>query len=220
MIRIFVLKYLLPAFLLIAGTAFLQTAEAQNKKEDVNSGLNLEWISKDTPDLHEFSILGGYSFSSTNGFWGKMPKATLSIFALRYNRKLFYVQKNNLLEYTVELNISANYYNPGIQDISPGSFTGFGITPLGFQYNWRKNKPIQPFLKSSTGFLYLDNPFPDSRGIKFNFVLEVGTGVEFMLTEYSSFTVGYKYHHMSNGEIGQVNPGVDSNIFYGALTFF
>jgi opacity protein-like surface antigen len=79
---------------------------------------------------------------------------------------------------------------------------------------------IQPFLKSSTGFMYLDNPFPDDRGIKLNFVFEVGTGVEILLTDFSSLTLGYKYHHMSNGEIGQVNPGVDSNIIYGALTFF
>lgn len=221
MIKSGFLKYIAFLFFLLSGgTVLSQTTAAQYEKSP-SSTPAFEWISGDAPDVHEFSMLGGYSFRSTSGLWGKTPKATLKLFVLRYNHKFLYIRDNGLLEYVGELTISANYYNPAVnQDVSPGNFTGYGISPLGFQYNWRRDRMVQPFLKSSTGFMYLDNPFPDDRGIKLNFVFEVGTGLEILLTDFSSLTLGYKYHHMSNGEIGQVNPGVDSNIFYGALTFF
>lgn len=202
----------------LLSIAIVASAAAQDSTQ---TGLNAQWLDKEQPDIHEFSVLGGYSPRSTKGFWGKTPEATMQLLAMRYNRKLLKLRGSELLEYVIELNIRADYYNPAVnQDVSPGNFTGFGISPIGFQYNFRTDAILQPFLKSSVGFLYLDNPFPDDRGKKFNFMLEAGTGVEFQITKFSSFTVGYKYHHMSNGQIGQINPGIDSNVFYGALTFF
>lgn len=201
--------------MVLACTAEGVAQDSSQKKFDV------QWIDSTHTDIHEITFLGGYSPSSTNGFWGKTPGATLELFAFGYNRKLLNIRSNQLLKYATEIAISTNYYNPGVnQEVNPGHFSGFGLLPLGFQYNGRTDTRIQPFLKSLTGFLYLDNPFPDDRGKKLNFVLEVGTGVEFKISNFSSISVGYKYHHMSNGQTGQINPGVDSNIFYGSVTFF
>jgi hypothetical protein len=38
--------------------------------------------------------------------------------------------------------------------------------------------------------------------------------VQFFTASRRSFTIGYKYHHLSNAETGTINPGIDSNIIY------
>jgi hypothetical protein len=179
------------------------------------------WVNAQNNGIHEIHLSGGYSFHSTRGFWGKIPGADLMIWGLRYNRKLFHFNEKHLLEYVGELNFSVDYtLNSTKFDFKPGSFSGFGITPLGFQFNWQKKNIVQPFFKSSTGFMYFNNQIPDDRGTQFNFTLELGGGLEFVVAKHFSFTLGYKYHHMSNGQFGDINPGIDSNIFYSGITIF
>ncbi|MDZ7660202.1 MAG: acyloxyacyl hydrolase [Fodinibius sp.] len=191
-----------------------------NKKSDSNFTDRLTWVNEKNTDIHEMNFIIGYSFASTKGFWGKIPKATLSIYTIRYNRKLVTYNNKHLLEYTAETNLAANYTLSNTNRYQAGSYSGFGITPLGFQINLNQHNIIQPFFKSSTGFMYFKKPFPDSRGVQFNLTLELGTGVEVMVFDNVSLTIGYKYHHMSNGQLGEINPGVDSNIFYSGFTIF
>lgn len=215
---------LISAFLWgISIPGFAQSSDVSKDtllKSDNSFFDQLEWIRSDQPNIHEINFMGGYSFHSNRGFWGKIPKATLSIYILRYNRKIVSLKNRHILEYVAEVNVAANYSVRSSKRFKEGSFNGYGLTPLGFQFNWRKNNTVQPFLKSSTGFMYLDKRFPDARGTKFNFTLEFGTGVEFVVGENLSFTIGYKYHHMSNFFLGKINPGVDSNIFYSGITIF
>ncbi|MDZ7693471.1 MAG: acyloxyacyl hydrolase [Balneolaceae bacterium] len=171
--------------------------------------------------IHEFAFWGGYSFHSTKGVWGKTAGADLSMLGFRYNRKLLALPKNYLLKYVGEMNLHVNYQFSDIsRRVTASSIGGFGVAPVGFQLNWGKHRTVQPFLKSSTGFIYLSDPFPDRRGTRFNFILELGTGLEIKLFDHSFLTLGYKYHHMSNGRLGDVNPGLDSNIFYAGFTVF
>lgn len=210
-------------FLLIGSIDFTKAQSADSTSDGTESHSivdKFEWVDSQRPDIHEINFIGGYSFHSTRGFWGKIPHAQLSIFTLRYNRKLLVINKAHLLEYVGELNLSANYRISETHKYQSGSFSGFGVSPLGFQYNLNQQNGVQPFFKSSTGFMFFDEPFPDERGVKFNFTLELGGGLEFVVSEHLSLSVGYKYHHMSNGQIGQINPGVDSNIFYTGITIF
>lgn len=202
--------------------SFAQTqyATKKNRSPDTSFTDHFEWITSRQFDLHEINFVGGYSFHSTKGFWGKIPDATLSIFALRYNRKLFIYKNKHILEYVGEVNLAANYELVATSESQPGSYSGFGAAPLGFQLNLNHDKVVQPFFKSSAGFMLFKKRFPDKRGTMFNFTLELGGGLEFVIAENFSFTLGYKYHHMSNGQFGQINPGIDSNIFYSGMTIF
>lgn len=197
----------------------------QNDSSSVHSVsefYNQHQISQDRAGLNEYSFWGGYSFHSSNGVWGQTSGATLSVFGFRYNRKLLTFPKHYLLKYVAEMNVHVQYHLSAIstQETAPSSLSGFGMTPLGFQFNALQNHTVKPFFKSSAGFMYLTEPFPDDRGTNFNFTLEIGTGIDIELTRNSFFTIGYKYHHMSNGQFGQINPGVDSNMFYAGITFF
>lgn len=217
-------KQILIALLVLLSAnsiGFGQTADhTNNQGSDSNLSDRLSWVNEKNTDIHEMNFIVGYSFASTKGFWGKIPQVTLSIYTLRYNRKLVTYHNKHLLEYTAEVNLAANYTLTNTPKYQAGSYSGFGITPLGFQFNLNQHNIVQPFLKSSTGFMYFKKPFPDNRGIQFNLTLELGAGMEFMLLDNVSFSVGYKYHHMSNGQLGKINPGVDSNVFYAGFTIF
>lgn len=182
---------------------------------------HFSWVDQDAAGVHEVNFVGGYSFESTRGFWGKTPGAELRLFVLRYNRKLLYYNNKHLIEYVGEVNFSANYHIPSSAHIlKTGQYSGFGLAPVGFQFNLRKDQPVQPFFKSSAGFMLFNERFPDERGTRFNFTLELGGGFEFIVFHDLSISLGYKYHHLSNGEFGEQNPGVDSNVFYGGITIF
>lgn len=218
--------YIFAAFLLLSsGSVQLISAQSQSLQTpsaDMDSSFidRFAWTDPANANIHEINFIGGYSFHSTRGFWGKIPRAELRLFALRYNRKLFTYNKRHIIEYVTEINLAANYTIDPSQSYRSGTYTGLGISPIGFQFNWGKSNIVQPFFKSSGGFMYFSQPFPDYRGVQFNFTLELGAGVELMLSENLSFSVGYKYHHMSNGQFGQINPGVDSNVFYTGFTIF
>lgn len=208
---------------LICGFHSLGFGQSSHKKSTPKSKEKhkaIEWVDSDQPNIDEINFMGGYSFHSTKGFWGKIPDATLRLFSLRYNRKLLTYKDQHVLEYVTELNVAANYTLSTTPRYREGTYTGVGISPIGFQLNFLKEYTVQPFLKSSGGFMYFSKRFPDDRGVRFNFTLELGGGLEFVLADNISFTLGYKYHHMSNGHLGNINPGIDSNVFYTGITIF
>lgn len=196
-----------------AGSAYAQEAAVEQTSAKV------EWISGKNSGAHEFSILGGYAFDSFK-LWGKTPNATLGQIAFGYNRKMLRLGQQ-MLEYRMEISIFSRITYP---EFEPGrervSLSGFGFAPLGFRMNFRQEDTVQPFLGSTLGFMYLEGPFPDERGKKFNYTLRAGGGIEFLILSRSSLSLGYTFFHLSNGDSGQVNPGIDSSFFFASLTFF
>lgn len=169
--------------------------------------------------LNEISLWAGYAFDSYR-FWGTTPDARIQSYGLQYNRKLF-KWKGAQVEYNLRINAYSKFSYPEFKVGRPrNTLYGFGLTPLGFQINFLSTKRIQPFLNSSGGMMILDEPFPDWRGEKFNFTFNMGAGLELMLSHSLSLSVGMRYHHVSNGDLGQVNPGIDSTVFYTAITLF
>lgn len=168
--------------------------------------------------MHEFGLWMGYSYDSII-LWAKTPDATLEMLGMQYNRKFLSIDKKHSVKYALDLSLTATYTYPSFTtQAQRTSVKGLGIAPFGLQIDFYEDQNISPFFKSSAGFIHLQNPFPDERGARFNFTLEFGTGLQFNLSNRISLYTGYKYHHMSNGETGLVNPGVDSNFLFGGLS--
>ncbi len=91
---------------------------------------------------------------------------------------------------------------------------GFGVTPVGLQVNFRRGSVLQPYVNVSGGVLYFDHQVPVEGSSKFNFLLSLGGGLQIWYGENQSMSLGYKYHHISNGYTARQNPGVDSNLYY------
>ena len=173
---------------------------------------------------NEIKVWGGYSPDSTTAFriFGRTPDAKFGIVSLRYSRRFNNNDAVNL-KYTADLTPVAvlNFRDPLITSSDPSTTTyGFGFAPLGIQANFRPRKKVQPFVGLSGGFLYFDKQVPGSLGTHFQFTADIGGGVEIRLHNKRALTLGYKYFHISNGNRGIINPGIDNNVFYAGYTFF
>jgi len=90
---------------------------------------------------------------------------------------------------------------------------GIGGSPIGAQVNFVHFRHIEPFLTSGGGFLYFNHRM--FRQTRFNFTAQLGGGVQFFTSDRrTAFDLGYKYHHISNANLGDSNPGLDSHMLF------
>ena len=94
---------------------------------------------------------------------------------------------------------------------------GIGGSPTGIQVNWVRYHRIQPFLASGAGFLYFNRQLFGATQL--NFTAQIGIGMELFTSDHQSVDFGYQYHHISNADIGRVNPGMDSHVLFVGVTF-
>jgi len=168
---------------------------------------------------NEYTFWIGLALNSFQ-FWGQMKDVHIQSLGFQYNRKLLRFH-NTILEYNLLTNLYSNFTYQGFEPYAyRSSLTGIGISPLGLQLNFLSHKTAQPFINTSAGLMFMGKPFPDVRGKKMNFTLSAGAGLEIMLSRSVSLSLGIKYHHLSNGSRGQINPGVDTNIYYTSVTIF
>lgn len=98
------------------------------------------------------------------------------------------------------------------------SVYGFGLTPIRLDIPLRDSLS-RPFLTSSAGFMMTNRDFPDDRGARINYLLDIGIGWQLSVGDTRLLQFGYKLHHFSNGNQGSENPGIDSHMFFVNLHF-
>jgi len=172
---------------------------------------------------NEFSVWGGFSPDSSTEIkaLGRTPDVRFGLVSIRYSRRFNNNDAVNL-KYTADITPAAfaNYPDALSLNSKRRSAYGFGVSPLGLQANFRPRKTVQPFVGTSGGMMYFDKRMPNALGTRFTFTADIGAGVEIMLKEKRSVTLGYKYFHISNAGRGDLNPGIDNNLFYVGYTFF
>jgi len=173
---------------------------------------------------NEYGVWGGASFGSPT-LIGTTERVRLGLVAFRYARVL--ARGENLaLKYTLDalpvasMSFPAFETTAGVTREVRRTITGAGLSPVGFQLNFRRRERVQPFAQASGGFLYFGERVPDVRGAQFNFTGDFGGGVQWKTGARRAWTVGYRYQHVSNGYRADVNPGFDSNLFYVGFSIF
>jgi hypothetical protein len=169
----------------------------------------------------------------TGGLIGKIDDVRLGLLALRYERTFVPARAPPTaiaLSYTADVVPVASLTVPAearprvrsstgrILQLPALRTRGLGIAPFGLRLRFWPDARVQPFVSGSAGFLYFDTSIPDGRGKQFNFTADAGVGVEVRLAGPVFLTTGYRYHHLSNGYRGEVNPGIDSHLFTAGLT--
>jgi Lipid A 3-O-deacylase (PagL) len=97
---------------------------------------------------------------------------------------------------------------------------GAGGSPVGAQVNFVHFRRVEPFLTSGGGFLYFNHRMFGTTQ-QFNFTAQLGGGVQlFTSSRRTAIDLGYKYHHISNANLGNQNPGLDSHMFFVGLSLF
>jgi len=175
--------------------------------------------------VHATGVWVAGSFA-TGGPIGNVSKAQLGLFGLRYERLLVPTAPDSpngpSLTYMADLlPVLLLSIPPGTVSGPPSDETsrgldtyGIGLNPAGLRLTYRVTKRVQPFVEGSTGLRYFGQRVPTGWGKHVNFTFDVGAGVQVVLTSNLILTAGYRYHHLSNGFRGQINPGVDANLFH------
>ncbi|MGZ8844116.1 MAG: acyloxyacyl hydrolase, partial [Pyrinomonadaceae bacterium] len=97
---------------------------------------------------------------------------------------------------------------------------GAGLSPIGFQFYFRPQSSVKPFVNTSGGFIFFKDPVPRLNGAQFNFTYDFGGGVQVFRDSRRAFNFGYKYQHLSNGGRALNNPGFDGHVFYFGYSIF
>jgi len=173
--------------------------------------------------------------TSLNGrLIGKIPRSSLGMLGIRYHRRLAprpESQQTRGLTYTYTIDllpvVAVSVPNGTVPKTSLSNRTvftdgittyGVGIAPIGLRLNYRTDAPVEPYIAGSTGALFFHRSLPDGRGERINFTVDAGAGLQIGLTAKTTLSVGYRYHHLSNGFRGEINPGIDSHLFHAGLT--
>ena len=98
---------------------------------------------------------------------------------------------------------------------------GFGLEPVGFDFNFRRRRKFQPIVGINGGLAVFRRDVPISNSNSFNFTFSLHGGVQIFTSQSRSVTIGYRYHHISNANTGNpFNPGIDSNFMYVGYSFY
>ncbi len=174
----------------------------------------------------QVGVWGGASVAS-GGLIAPSTTSRLSLGAVRYQRRLLPAFTSAALLYTLDALPWVVLHIPGRNFTTPRTppgrvpparrVRGVGLVPAGLQLNLRPRRAVQPFISGSVGFVYFFEVVPDTKGLQMNFSADLGAGVAWHPTRPWTLQLGYRYHHLSNGFRGVINPGFDVHFLYAGV---
>lgn len=99
---------------------------------------------------------------------------------------------------------------------------GIGFQPVNFKFMFFAKNRLKPYAQVGAGILVTNKAVPVPRSTLFQLTGEFGGGLMYMLNAKRAINLGYKYFHISNGNInGKINnPGFNANVFYINYSFW
>jgi hypothetical protein len=106
-------------------------------------------------------------------------------------------------------------YDGGGIGVVPYKKTAFGagLIPVAVEATLRLSDNTGIVLGGGGGAAYFDRRIPDPDETRFNFLADGHTGV-YVRSSFGTATFGFRLQHISNGDTGRVNPGMDSRMLY------
>jgi opacity protein-like surface antigen len=96
---------------------------------------------------------------------------------------------------------------------------GVNIAPIGIRMQWLSDRAVRPYLLGRGGIMGTTKKALSVDGSYMNWSLQVGTGVQFRISQRWDGTVGWQFFHFSNGFIVPSNPGLDSMMYTCGLNY-
>jgi hypothetical protein len=100
----------------------------------------------------------------------------------------------------------------------PRRVLGVGVTPILWRWNFDASGRVLPFAELGGGGLWTSDPVPERTTTR-NFTAHVGAGLRWLTTSRQGLMLAYRFHHISNGNRVDRNPGVNSHQLYAGWTW-
>jgi hypothetical protein len=172
--------------------------------------------------VHEFGAWWGLSLMSGHiwGFAGDVKYMPIDV-----NYSYMFLQRPGWnFRYSPEMTALAMLDWPQKGQTNPQTLRarayGSGVSPVGFRASFFPASRVQPYLSTNGGFVYYDQRVLSPQGSQFMYTIDFGCGLTFYRKQRQSFSIGYRYQHLSNADISLHNPGTDANTFYVAVSRF
>ena len=102
--------------------------------------------------------------------------------------------------------------------VSPDANTELGFSLL-LNYSDKITSRIAPYIEGGLGAVYTTQ-HTHEQGTQFNFLTQVGAGLQFFLNDRYALTGGYRFRHMSNAGIDDDNSGINHHFVLVGLSYF
>lgn len=111
---------------------------------------------------------------------------------------------------------------PNITPTKRETTYGIAFQPVNFKFIFLAKNRLKPFAQVGAGIMVTNKAVPVPRSTLFQLTGDFGGGLMYMLSPKKAVSFGYKYFHISNGNInGKINnPGFNANVFYVNYSFF
>ena len=175
-------------------------------------------MAQEQPAYGEYTYWFGGSFANGHAFSSTINARNYQ-FESRYER-LIYWRKPFAVRWVFDAVPFALVGDPRTGAGRRAYSYGIGGSPIGAQVNFVHYRRVEPFLTSGGGFLYFNHRMFGTTQ-QFNFTAQLGAGVQlFSPDRRTAIDLGYKYHHISNANLGNQNPGLDSHMLFVGLSLF
>lgn len=106
-------------------------------------------------------------------------------------------------------------YPDGDVGLIPYKKTAFGVgmIPIALEARLAASDRAGLVIGAGGGAAYFDRRIPDPEETRFNFLADGHAGL-YLRSPIGTTTVGFRLQHISNGNTGHVNPGMDSRMLY------
>jgi len=102
--------------------------------------------------------------------------------------------------------------------ISPDANAEFGASCL-LKYSAHITARIAPYIEGGIGMVYTTQ-HTHEQGTQFNFLPQVGGGLQFFLNKNIALTGGYRYRHLSNAGMSDDNSGINHHFVLVGMSYF
>jgi hypothetical protein len=90
---------------------------------------------------------------------------------------------------------------------------GVGLIPVAVEATVHRTSSAGIVIGGGGGAAYFDRRIPDPEETRFNFLADGHIGV-YLRSAIGVTTLGFRLQHISNGNTGRINPGLDSRMLY------
>jgi hypothetical protein len=97
--------------------------------------------------------------------------------------------------------------------------SGLGISPIGTRLVWFESKPVRPFFIAKGGMIGFTQKATARSAAYENFTLQEGIGLQARVSRNWDFRASFVNFHFSDGFVVPSNPGLDSMMLQGGLTY-
>ncbi len=177
--------------------------------------------------MRELGVWGGGSLVATTAFGGlTKPEAegrTSAVLGLRYGQVLLAKDSFSLtyIADLVPIEVQGGNVTRESDPLTPtarATAYGAGLAPLGLKASFGGSM-VKPFVSAAGGVLVFGRRVPLPAATKLTFTGDIDLGVDVHTQTFLLFSLGLKFHHISNAGTGDVNRGLNLFVLFGGISF-